>query len=252
MEARLDREREFHDHAFGERTRASVGRFYSVTGSLESWYEEMLGAHARDARVLEYGCGPGSHAFHLARHGATVTGIDISPVAIDLARDRARAEGLEDRLDFRVMDAEHLEFDDASFDMVCGSGILHHLDLDRAYAEVGRMLRDGGLGVFTEPLGHNPLINLYRSRTPELRTVDEHPLRVDDLELAERHFGEVETRHFALTSLAAFPLRGRARFDAIVTALDRLDAALFRTLPALRRQAWMVGLVLRRPRTASG
>lgn len=248
MEARLEREREFHDRAFGERTReVSVGRFYSVTESLYGWYEDVLAAHAPGSRVLEYGCGPGSRAFHLARHGATVTGIDISPVAIDLAREEARAEGLEERLDFRVMDAEHLQFDDGGFDMVCGTGILHHLDLERAYAEVGRMLAPGGRGVFTEPLGHNPAINLYRARTPELRTVDEHPLKVADLELARRMFEDVEERYFILTSLAAFPLRDRARFGAILGALEGLDRTLFRIVPALRRQAWMVGLVLRGP-----
>ncbi len=201
MDPRLEREREFHDRAFGEDVRAAAKRFYAVTGAMLAWYEEMLSAQARGARALEYGCGPGSRAFHLARSGAHVVGIDISPVAIEQATERGREQGLEDRLTFCVMDAEQLEFPDVSFDIVCGSGILHHLNLTRAYAEIARVLKPGGIGVFTEPLGHNPAINAYRNRTPALRTVDEHPLLMDDLARAKRFFDE--RRHALFHTLLA-------------------------------------------------
>lgn len=250
MDARLEREREFHDRAFAEDVRAPAKRFYAVTGSLFAWYEQTLAAHAAGARALEYGCGPGSRAFHLARNGAHVVGIDISPVAIEQATARGRAEGLADRLEFRVMDAEALDFRDGEFDLVCGSGILHHLDLARSFAQLARVLNPEGVGVFTEPLGHNPAINAYRNRTPELRTVDEHPLRVGDFALARRSFEDVETRFFTLTSLAAIPLRERAAFERVVGGLDALDRWLFRVAPPLRRYAWMVGITLRRPRPA--
>jgi len=249
MNARLEREREFHDRAYAEDLRAPARRFYAVTGALARWYRGTLSAHAQGARVLEYGCGPGSRAFDLVRGGASrVVGIDISPVAIEQATERGRAEGLADQLEFRVMDAEQLEFPDASFDMVCGSGILHHLDLTRAYAEIARVIDADGIGVFEEPLGHNPAINAYRKRTPTIRTVDEHPLRMSDFVLAERFFGEVDTRFFTLSSLAAIPLRDLPGFDGIVGGLDSFDRWLFRMAPAMRRYAWMVGITLRAPR----
>jgi SAM-dependent methyltransferase len=248
MDARLQREREFHDRAFAEDVRASAKRFYAVNRSMLAWYEGALAERAEGARVLEYGCGPGSRAFHLARHGARVVGIDISPVAIEQASARGRAEGLEQQLDFRVMDAERLELDDDSFDVVCGSGILHHLSLARAYREIARVLVDDGVAIFTEPLGHNPAINAYRNRTPELRTVDEHPLLARDLTLAESFFAQVVTRFFTLTSLLAVPVRGRPGFDRLVAGLDAVDRSIFRLVPPLRRQAWMVGLTLSRPR----
>jgi SAM-dependent methyltransferase len=248
MDARLEREREFHDRAFAEDVRASAKRFYAVTGAMLAWYEGVLSAHADGARVLEYGCGPGSRAFHLARSGAHVLGIDISPVAIEQAAARGRAEGLAERLEFRVMDAEQLELPDGGFDVVCGSGILHHLSLGRAYGEIARVLKDDGIAVFTEPLGHNPAINAYRNRTPALRTVDEHPLLVGDLALAESFFAQVTTRFFALTSLLAIPLRERPGFERLLGALDAFDRWLFRVAPPLRREAWMVGMTLSRPR----
>lgn len=244
---RLAREQEFHDRAFAENVRETTGRFYSVTESFFAWYERTLTALAPGARTLEYGCGQGSAAFDLARAGSDVIGIDISPVAVEQATARGQAEGIGDRLDFRVMDAENLDFPDDSFDVVCGSGILHHLDLARSYAEIARVLKPGGTAVFTEPMGHNPAINAYRNRTPQLRTVDEHPLLMSDLELARRWFGDVDTVFYTLTSLTAFPLRNSKHFQRIVDALDGVDRVLFRVAPPLRRYAWMAGMTLRAP-----
>jgi hypothetical protein len=51
----LERERKFHDRAFGEDVRATAKRFYSVTGEMLAWYEETLSARAAGARALEYG-----------------------------------------------------------------------------------------------------------------------------------------------------------------------------------------------------
>ena len=70
-------------------------------------------------------------AFFMAAHGARVTGIDISPVAVEQGRSRAAAEQVSDQVTFEVMDAESLQFPDGTFDLVCGSGVLHHLDLTR-------------------------------------------------------------------------------------------------------------------------
>src|SRR5438270_352918 len=83
--------------------------------------------------------------------------IAMAPVAMEIARQQAEREGLA--IDFAVMDAEHTTFPDASFDLIVGSGILHHLDLDRTYTEIARLLAPGGRAVFVEPLGHNALIN---------------------------------------------------------------------------------------------
>ena len=244
--SRQQRERDFHNETFAEDNRARAAKFYAIHRASEAAYDRQVHEHPDGKDVLEYGCGRGSAAFDLAAAGARVTGIDISDVAIDIATQRGAEEGLADRLRFCVMDAERLEFEDASFDLVCGSAILHHLDLERAYSEIARVLRPGGRGVFVEALGHNPLINLYRRRTPDLRTVDEHPLRVGELELARRYFSDVSFEYFHLASLAALPLREQRAFPAVVGALERVDQALFRQVPYLRRHAWMALLRLER------
>lgn len=244
-----EREQEFHDrlYAMGDQVRGPAAKFYTAAGGAYDFYEEQLRRVAPGRRVLEYGCGPGSYSFFLARSGADVTGVDISPVAIEKARETASREGVDGRTEFAVMDCENLEFEDRSFDAVCGEGIIHHVDVRKAYREISRVLKEDGTAVFLEPLGHNPLINAYRHRTPELRTPDEHPLRIADLELAKEFFGSVDTRFFNLLSLAAVPLRSSRWFSPVATRLHALDRRLFDRVPWLRRHAWMVTLVMREP-----
>src|SRR5437868_2832772 len=76
----------------------------------------MLGDVA-GLRVLELGCGEGGYARELARRGALVAGVDGSPRLIEIARERARAEGVDAR--FLVANASALsELDSAAFDLV--------------------------------------------------------------------------------------------------------------------------------------
>lgn len=152
------------------------------------------------------------------------------------ANEAALANNLgPDDCHYLEMDAEHLDFDDRSFDLVFGSGILHHLDLEVALAEVSRVLTDGGSAVFFEPMGHDPAINLYRRLTPAMRTPDEHPLRVEDLRTAGRFFGTVVAEYHVLVSFAAIPFRRLRRYPAIVDRLNRVDTAALRRLPGLGR-----------------
>ena len=64
----------------------------------------------------------------------------------------------------------------ASFDIAYGSGILHHLNLNKSLNELKRILKKDGKIIFIEPMATNPFINLYRKFTPNARTSDEHPL----------------------------------------------------------------------------
>lgn len=248
-DARYERERQFHDERYGrDASRQRAEKFYESGDASSAQYKARLADIAPGKRVLEYGCGTGSAAFDLAGRGVDVVGIDISPVAIETARATAAARGVDDHASFQVMNAEALDLADRTFDVVCGSGVLHHLDLAVSLPEVARVLRDDGTALFIEPLGHNPLINAYRRRTPEMRTADEHPLRVDDLELAGRWFDVVDVAYFNLLTLASVPLR-RLRFQpALHRRLHRIDQALFRRLPGLRRHAWVAVLCLEGPR----
>ncbi len=246
--ARLDRERRYHDERFGADCRQRARKYYAIDAAGER-YRELLNSIPPEAEVLEYGCGTGSQGFELARRGVTVTGIDLSPVAIRQASQEAARQQVE--VSLREMDAEAMSFSRHTFDAVCGSGILHHLELDRALAEVRRVLKPGGWAVFTEPLGANPAINLYRRLTPSMRTTDEHPLVARDFDLMRQYFADVEAEPYNLTALAGVLAHRLPSGERAVAGLHRLDQRLFRRSTTARAWAWVAVITLRKSTMAS-
>jgi SAM-dependent methyltransferase len=101
------------------------------------------------ARSLEIGAGTGYFTLNLMRAGkiAHATCTDISPGMLNTLRANAERLGLEVRTE--QVDAERLPFDDASFDLVLGHAVLHHIpDLARAFGEFQRVLAPGGTVLF--------------------------------------------------------------------------------------------------------
>jgi SAM-dependent methyltransferase len=180
----------------------------------------------------------------LARRGARVTAFDLSPGYLNEARQRAGANGVT--VTFVQADGERLPFDDQSFDCVWGNAVLHHLDLEIAARELWRVLAPGGVAVFCEPWGENPLLNWARRRLSypgKERTPDEQPLRRRQVRVLRRVFGNVEVRGYQLLSMARRVLR-RGRLTA---GLDWCDDLLLRRVPALQQFCRYVVLTLRRP-----
>ncbi len=251
MDDRLERERTFHDARFGHEDHRAADRFYAVNEASDRFFRDAIEALPAGSRLLDYGCGEGAYAaLHAAERGHDVVAIDISPVAIEQAAQKARDAGVAERIDFRVMNAEALELGDGGFDVVIGLGVIHHLDVATAMREVARVLKPSGHAVFVEPLGHNPAIKAFRRRTPEQRSVDEHPIVMSDYEVMRGSFSGLEATYFHLFGLLALPLRGRRGFDRAVRALDAVDRAVFRRVKAARRHAWIVGLRLTGPKAA--
>lgn len=94
-------------------------------------------------KVLDVACGTGNATIPAARVGATVTGLDITPELLEIARRRAADEGLE--IEFVEGDAEALPFDDASFDVVVSTfGVMFAPRHEVAAAELARVTRPGG------------------------------------------------------------------------------------------------------------
>jgi O-methyltransferase/aklanonic acid methyltransferase len=105
-----------------------------------------LAAPARDAQLLDVACGRGAVlAAAAAREIGRLSGIDVSPTMIELARADLGTAGVTE-VDLRVMDAEHLDFPDARFDVLTAAFALFFLpDPTRATAEFRRVLRPGGV-----------------------------------------------------------------------------------------------------------
>ena len=97
----------------------------------------------KNKKVLEIGVGLGADHQKLAEHGAILTGIDLTPRAINHTKRRFELMGLNSNL--QIADAENLPFEDNSFDAVYSWGVLHHSpDTQKAVNEVYRVLKPEG------------------------------------------------------------------------------------------------------------
>ena len=101
----------------------------------------------RGRSVLDVGCGAGVDLARFAKGGAEVTGVDVSPSAIELARKNFEQQGLRGR--FEAADGEHLPFPDNTFDFVFAHGVVQYTaSPQRLVAECRRVLKPGGKAIF--------------------------------------------------------------------------------------------------------
>ena len=101
----------------------------------------ILAALGQPGTVLEVGCGMGGLAMRLAERGFSVTGLDLSEVALRYARERADNAGLS--VDWKQGFAESLPVPDKSFNYVTCCHTLEHVkELDQAVAELRRVARE--------------------------------------------------------------------------------------------------------------
>jgi ubiquinone/menaquinone biosynthesis C-methylase UbiE len=243
---RLADEKEFHNHAFEDGKRKSVGKFYLINEKIEKNFDAIVSHSPKGKHILEYGCGMGDRLFELSKKGAVCYGIDISDYAITTLQSRADNQGLN--VKYLVMNAEDLSFEDSKFDLIYGSGILHHLSLEKAFETISKKLKPSGKAVFIEPLGHNYIINRFRNKTPDLRTEDEHPLLMHDFALAKKYFEKLTIRYYFLTSLSLPLLLGKNIPGFLLSISNFVDDAIFALLPPMRKYAWQVLVEFENPK----
>ena len=195
--------------------------------------------------VLDVGCGAGGPALAIAAYsGAHVTGVDLVPRHVELARRRAADEGLAARTTFAVADATQLPMEDETFHHVCAvESAYHAADKDRFYGECARVLRPGGMFLGTDWLRRGtkdderhlePVREHFA--IPELLTLDElrdhlrHAGLVPELVEDLRARGEIE-RNWEPLCAGAWPRLLRASRDSDPTS-SRTFAAGARALAA--------------------
>jgi ubiquinone/menaquinone biosynthesis C-methylase UbiE len=169
---------------------------------------EWLGARAR-GRVLEVAIGTGLSLPHYPA-GAAITGVELSPAMLAIARQRATSLGLD--ADLREGDAEHLPFDDASFDtVVCALALCTIPRPATAISEMRRVLVPGG---------HLLLLDHVASTWPPLYAAQW---------LLERITARTAGEHFTRRQL---PLVQAAGFQ--VTETERLKAGTVERIHAVK------------------
>jgi SAM-dependent methyltransferase len=191
------------------------------------------------AEALELGSGTGFFLLNLMQAGVIARGhvTDLSPGMVEAAKRNGAALGLD--VDGRVADAESIPYGDASFDLVVGHAVLHHIpDVEQAFREVLRVLRPGGRFVFA---GEPTTVGDWYARrlgrlTWKATTTVTHPRRcgprgappvaeLDESSRAAALESVVDLHTFDPRELAATALRAGA--VDVRTTTEELTAALF-------------------------
>lgn len=178
---------------------AAVARQYASEANLEARRSLYANAEGPDPRnlafdavaevtprkVLEVGGGPGEMAVRIRRElECDVVMVDVSERMVELARARG--------VDARVGDVQALPFPDASFDCAVAAWMLFHVpDLDRALAELARLVRPGGrLVAVTNSADHLAELRALAGNAAWERTFT----RENGAKALRRHFGTIERR----------------------------------------------------------
>jgi len=238
------REREFHNKLHSEGKTKFEDIFYKALFNLFDDFYNYLKNHIKNKDVLEYGCGKGSLIEKIINYEPkNISGIDISDQSISIAKKRSKELNLN--IQYQVQNCEETTLSSESFDVIYGSGILHHLDLKKSIRELNRLLKVNGSLVFMEPLGTNPLINLYRKLTPKSRTIDEHPLTNKDFDFIKNTLGEINIRYYGFMSLVFFIFYRNSKKSIIFKLSTILDNWIFK-IKFLRFLAWSVLIVAKK------
>ena len=182
----------------------------------------------RGKQLIEIGCGIGTDLVRFARGGARVTGVDLAPTAIDLARKNLELHGVMAE-DLRVANGEALPYPDASFDVVYGHGVVQYTaDAPQLIRECHRVLRPGGTAIF--------MVYNRVSWLNALSKVMKVPLEHEDAPVLKKYsIGEFRAllQPFSATRIVAerFPVKSRLHRGWKGIAFNTLFVGTFNALP---------------------
>ncbi len=234
------REKKFHNELQSKVKGRFENIFYKAIYNSNEDFFDFLKINSKNSEILDYGCGIGASMNKVIYFNPKkVTGIDISEISIQKAKDKIKSSS---NVELVVDNCEKTKFNNNTFDIVYGTGILHHLDIKLCLEEIQRILKPGGRLLFIEPLGTNPIINLYRKLTPNSRSRDEHPLVNDDFNIIQNKFRKLQVKYYGFLTLIFFPLYGSPKNSAIFSMLKNIDQYLFK-IKFFRKLAWSVLII---------
>ncbi len=208
-------------------------------------------------KILELGCGAGEASVYFAKKGADVTATDISAGMLQVVQKVANKHKV--KVKTKKVSSQKLDFEDETFDIIYAANILHHVDIEKTLMEVRRVLKKDGVFVSWDPLAHNPAIYIYRRIATEVRTEDEHPIEMHDLNIFRKYFSSVEidaTWFFTLWIFIKYYFINRIdpnkerywkkilvehkKLEKTYTKLERIDSFLFNIFPFIKRYCWNI------------
>ncbi len=232
--------------SFSKNVASFYDRHFSASTTLGPYFRKCVdfqilpSLRGRDIRVLELGCGNGNLATYLARERSFhVTGVDLSPKSIALARENAKLQGVD--VTFIASDIldEHLDL--PRFDVIVGHFVLHEFlggDFDRLAAFLAAHVEETGYCSFLENNSFNPVFRWIRAALPRSARVsheNEYPFDPARYAVLGLHFKSVR-RDCPAVNLADRFYRQfwprAARLEAIHSAALTFDHAMTLALPA--------------------
>lgn len=261
----LQKEESFHDDWANSVNvdEVMVGEFFEACTSPENRFIMKFLGDVRGKRIIELGCGLGEAAVYFAKKGAEVVATDISGGMCELAKKVAQKHGVT--ISTTQAYADKIPFPNESFDIVYAANLLHHVDVEAAIKEARRVLKPGGMFISWDPLAHNPVINVYRRMAMGVRTADEHPIRMSQLALFRKHFGEVKYETFWFTTLLIFLkfyfvdhvdpnkerywkkiLTDHTKLEKLYYRLEKIDKFVLGLFPFLKRYCWNVVIIAKK------
>ncbi len=235
------REKEFHNKLQSKNKGRFENIFYKAIYNSSDDFFNFLKINSKNSDILDYGCGIGSSLKKVLEFKPNkITGIDISEISIQKAKNLI--QNLDSNVELLVDNCEKTKFKNDTFNIIYGTGILHHLNIKICLDEINRILKPGGKFLFIEPLGTNPAINFYRKLTPKSRSKDEHPLNNQDFYLIRNIFTKVKIKYYGFLTLIFFPVYKSPERSIIFKFLQKVDQFLFR-FNIFRKFAWSVLII---------
>jgi SAM-dependent methyltransferase len=180
-----------------------VHEAFEAPTALENRAILALMGDLKGKRLLDVGAGLGESSVYFALQGADVTAIDLSPRMVECAIALGESNGVFIR--GAVQSGERLEVPQEYFDIVYVANTIHHVtDKELLFSQIHRALKPGGRFFSYDPLGYNPIIEIYRRMATKVRTEDEAPLTFGDVELARKFFPNLQHREFWILTLSLF------------------------------------------------
>ena len=230
------REKEFHNNLQSRLKGRFENIFYKAVYNSNEDFFNFLKSNSLNSEILDYGCGIGQSLQKVVEFKSKkITGIDISEVSIKKAKKVI--QNLNANVELMVDNCERTSFKDNTFDIIYGTGILHHLNMSLCLNEIYRILKPKGKFLFVEPLGTNPLINLYRKFTPNSRSKDEHPFVDKDFNLIKEKFKIIDIKYYGFFTLLFFPFYSSPENSVIFRFLKNIDQFLFK-MNIFKKLAW--------------
>lgn len=204
MTSQFQEESDFHD-GWANSTqikKTRVNEMFESPMAIENHHILKEVGDIKGKKILDIGAGLCESSVYLAKKGADVTALDLSPKMLERGKELANFHGVN--IKTLHTPAEEISGEEL-FDIIYVANTIHHLEnKDKFLAASKRLLKPNGVFISWDPIKYNPAINMYRKRAMGVRTKDESPLGIKDLSLIKSYYPNATPSFFWMLGLSIF------------------------------------------------